>query len=209
MATQPLSAKSKQTNIRPHQLRASGFIPATVYGPHTPARSVQIDQKEFSKLVKILQPNQLIDLQLEEDKSVIKVLLHKVQKHPVKDNPLNIEFYAVDLKAEVSVNIPIRLTGEAPAVKLLKGILFQNMQNLHVRSLPTDIVPEIIVDISVLDNFEKGIFVEDLAIPGSVKTLADKRELVVKVLPQRTAEEETTGPAAATGETPAATPAAK
>ncbi len=170
------------------QLRESGYIPATIYGPKISPISIQIDLSQFQTLLKTLKPNQLIDLQIED--KIIKVLLHIQQKHPVSDTYLNLEFYAVDLAAKVTIEIPIHLTGEAPAVKILKGILFHNLHNLKVECLPSDIIPEIIVDVSSLDNFEKGIFVENLQIPTSLKVLNEKKELVVKVLPPKKEEEE-------------------
>lgn len=189
-----LSAKLRNYQQKPPQVRNTGFIPGTVYGPKITPLSIQIEQPAVDFLMKNVQKTQLIDLAIQDTQQTIKVLLQHVHKHPVTDQLLNLEFYAVDLKTKVTVEIPIHLLGEAPGVKIEKGILFQNLNALKVECLPTDILSKIEIDVSVLDNFEKAIFVKDLQIPATIKLLQHGQELVVKVLPPKKEEEEMAAP---------------
>lgn len=196
MATYDLPVQTRDLADKPARLRREGFIPSTIYGPNITPHNIQVSQKAFFDFVKLGDLNRLISIALPGESTSLQVLLHQVQKHPVTDQFLNIEFYAVDLSKEVSVDIPIHLTGVSPAVKVYKGVLMHTLESLKARCLPANIVSEIVVDISVLDSFEKSIFVRDITIPEAITCLNSDDELVVKAIPSKKDSVKGTGEAA-------------
>jgi large subunit ribosomal protein L25 len=93
------------------------------------------------------------------------------------------------------VDIPLRLVGEAPAIRTTGGTLFQSLSTVSIESLPGDLPDAIEVDVSNLVDLDSAVHVRDLSIPDAVTLLTDVEELVVRVLPP-TVEPEATEEAA-------------
>jgi len=93
------------------------------------------------------------------------------------------------MKEKIHAEVPLNFIGESPAVLNMEGILITNKDSIEVECLPSDLVSEIDVDISVLDDFEKNIKVEDLKIPTGIEILDDIEEVVVTVQEPRSEEE--------------------
>ena len=100
--------------------------------------------------------------------------------------------------------MPLVLVGEAPAVKLGEGLLLQQLDHLQIRTLPTDIPQMFQVDISDLDEVDKGIYVSDLTVPENIQVLTHEEELIVKITALPVAEVEEVEEAAEAAEAEAA-----
>jgi large subunit ribosomal protein L25 len=203
MATFTLSATERDTAIKPKFLATQGIIPAIMYGPLIQPVSLQVPLKDFKVFNKAYDHTSLIELEIGKQKS--PVLIRKIQKHPVTDVIQNIEFYAVDPTTKITLSVPILLTGIAPTVKIDRGVLFQNLSSLKVKCIPSAIIPEIVIDISIFTSFEKAIFVRDIKLPEGMESATSPDELVVKVL--RPKVEEATVTTVAPVATPVAAPA--
>lgn len=169
-------------------LRRAGFLPAVVYGHGFKNLAVQVTQEEFLKVYRKAGSSSLINLSLDGNRP-IAVLIHDVFKHPATGEVLHIDFYRVRMDEEIRTEIPLKLVGEAPAVTELEGTLVQNHSSLEVEALPSDLVPEIEVDISSLRSFEDQIRVANLKLPAGIKVLYDPEEVLVFVTPPRSKEE--------------------
>jgi large subunit ribosomal protein L25 len=110
------------------------------------------------------------------------VLVKDWQRHPYKGNLLHVDFYRVMMTETLRMDVPIRVTGEAPAVKLTGGTPFQPLATLSVECLPGDIPEAIEVDIGGLEEVDASIFVRDLVAPSGVTITTDGDEMVVKIL---------------------------
>lgn len=169
------------------QLRTQGFVMGTVYGHKIEAFSVQIPIAEFKTTLKKAGQTGLIDLQVGTES--IPVLIHKLQRHPITRDVLNVEFYKVSLTEKVTTKIPLHFVGESPAVKL-GAYLLENLHEVEIEALPQDIVPHIDVDISVLVEIGHQVTAADLNIPAKIKLLTDPATLVAKTQPPKEATEE-------------------
>lgn len=176
--------KGKQINSIRHQ----GRIPAVVYGPGVKNANVEVDEKEFRKVFQKAGESSLVELLVDKEKR--PVLIHEIQKDPLTDNIIHIDFYQADLKEEVQVAVPLVFTGVAPAEKDLGGTLNKNMLELEVKALPQNLPHEIAVDISSLKTFDDHILVKNLVIPANVAAVKDGDEIVAAVLPPRDVEAE-------------------
>lgn len=186
-----LSAKiRKEAGRKTRALKESGRIPAVVYGHKIKNVSLDVDYKEFEKVYRKAGVNSLIEIDLAGEKDKKIVLIHEIQKDPLTDKFIHIDFFETSAKEEVEVRIPIVLEGVSLAVKDLGGTLVKNIAELHVKALPQNIPHEIKVSIDGLKTFEDRILVKDLNLPKDVKVSAKPDEIVVSVAQPSKVEEE-------------------
>ncbi|HSX18619.1 MAG TPA: 50S ribosomal protein L25 [Candidatus Saccharimonadales bacterium] len=158
-------------------LRKQGVIPAHVFGHKIPTIHIQVNGKDFAKVFEKTGETGIISLEIEGDKR--PVLVKNIQVHHITDDPLHIDFYQVNLSEKVKVNIPLEITGEAPAESKKVGVLLTPVSELEIEALPTDIPENIEVDVSKLENIGDEIRVKDLPIDKSKVEVKTDEELVV------------------------------
>lgn len=191
-----LKVKNRNLEESAKYLRAAGIVPAVVYHKGRQGVNLSINSIQLSKLYEEAGESSLVDLMF-EDGSVKKVLIHEVQRDPVKDKIIHIDFYEVDLKEKLTAAVKLEFIGEAPIVKTSGGVVVKHIDEVEIECLPTDLLHEIKVDLSVLDSFTSVIYVKDLAVPPVVKILNDPEEIVVNVAEPKEEEAEEAAAAAA------------
>jgi large subunit ribosomal protein L25 len=162
------------------QLRRQGVLPVHVYGSGIGAHTLQGDMREIRRLIPHVGANIPVSIQIEGEPGENICFVREVQRHPVTEDLLHVDFLRVDVTETISADVPIELTGEAPAVRD-GGTLLQMLTDLSVEALPMDIPASIEVDLSVLDDFDKAIHVSDLRVPSNVTVLSDPEEMVARV----------------------------
>jgi large subunit ribosomal protein L25 len=186
------------------RLRASGRIPAVVYGTEKgKAVEIAVDPKN---LLRILHSesgvNTLIGLQL--DGGDTRVLVKEYQVDPIDHKLLHADFYQVAMDRTITVTIPIVVKGEPKGVKQQGGIVDFVNREIEVEVLPADIPENITVDISEL-MLHEGIRVRDLPTEGAKwKSISEGDMMIVHVVPLRAEEP---APAAADAAAAATAPA--
>ncbi len=171
-------SKREETGKRLAKLRASGQLPAVVYGPKHEAINISLDGKEFEKIFREAGESSVMVLTgVGED---AEVLVQDVAYDPVKGQMQHVDFYAIEKGKEVTVNIPLEFVGEAPAIKS-GGSLTKALHEIEVTCKPSALPHEIIVDVSSLVTFEDHIRVKDLNIPAGVKVENDPEDTVAVV----------------------------
>lgn len=165
-------------------LRATGTLPAVVYGPkHAPAL-LSLTKLDFDKVFKEAGESSVITLTgLEKP---IDVLIHDVAFDARKGGIVHVDFYAIEKGKKITVNVPLHFTGEAPALKL-GGTLTKVLHEVEVEADPTKLPKEILVDVSTLVDFESRIRVSDLSVPAGVTITASAEDIVALI--QHVAEE--------------------
>ncbi len=182
-----ISIKAKN---RKGKISESGFLPAVLYGPGIENISLEVDKKEFDKMFKEVGET-LIGLDV--DGKTYSVLIYDTQTDPMTMQTMHVDFYQPNLKEEVETEVPLELTGEAPALKL-GGTLITNMKELTVKALPKDLPNKIRIDVSSLMTFEDAITVKDIIVPAGVKIIDHPEEIVVQVVEPEKVEEELAKP---------------
>lgn len=167
-------------------LRKQGFLPAVVYGGGKSAESITVKEAEFLKLWKSAGESTVVELDIGKEKK--NVLIHDVDIDPLKDNPIHVDFYAVDMTKKIHVDVLLEFIGESDAVKA-GGILVKVLHALKVEALPNDLPHSILIDISQLKAAGDSITVKDVKIPKGVKILDNPEETVVMVEAPRAEEE--------------------
>ena len=184
------------------RLRASGRIPAVVYGAEKgKAVEIAVDPK---MLLRILHSesgvNTLIGLQL--DGGASRVLVKEYQLDPVAHRLLHVDFYQVAMDKMLTVTVPILLKGEARGVKQQGGVVDFVNREIEIEVLPGDIPENITVDITEL-MLNQGVRVRDImgsdADGNAVKwkAISEPEMMIVHVVAPRAEEAPTVAEAAA------------
>ncbi|HET7694231.1 MAG TPA: 50S ribosomal protein L25 [Vicinamibacterales bacterium] len=165
------------------RLRASGKIPAIVYGTEkNTATEIAVDPKV---LLRILHSesgvNTLIGLEGAGLSAARKVLVKEYQLDPIDHRLLHADFYAVAMDKMLTVTVPVVLKGEPRGVKQQGGIVDFVNREIEVECLPADIPEHIDIDISEL-MLHQGIRVRDLQQDGKWKPVSDPDTMIVHVV---------------------------
>lgn len=178
----PLKAKEREIlGKKVRFLRRDGLIPAHVFGNKVETEHVSVKLADFVKVYRQAGETGLIDLKIGEEK-IRPVLVRDVQRDVVRDTPLHIDFYQVNLLEKVTVPVPVVLIGDEPeAVHIGEAVVIQPIGEVEVEALPTELPEKIEVDITGLKAIGDAITVSQLRVPEGVTILAEPEAVVVKL----------------------------
>ena len=172
------------------KLRRSGFIPANIFGLKSESESLQIESSVLSETLKSVQKSTPILIQKKGDTNSIVCFIEEIQRHPITEEILHVSFKKVDTKKPIKLSIFISITGEAPGVKNLGGILLQPLNYLSIRTLPLEVPSSITIDVSNLEEIGNTIAVKDISDEYNCEFLDDPSSTIVRIVPPRIEEEE-------------------
>ena len=186
-----LNAKiRKEVGKKTKVLKNAGKIPAVVYGHGIKNISLEVNSEEFRKLFEKTGESSLVNLKIEAETKERPVLIHDIQRDPVNDKVIHVDFYQASLKEEAEVSVPLIFEGVSAAVKDLGGTLIREAQEIKVKALPQNLPHDIKVDISSLVTYGDEILVKDLIVPAGVKIMKDAKDMVAKAVPPAKVEED-------------------
>ncbi len=164
------------------RLRASGFVPAVLYGEGNEAggsTALAVPDKKVDYTLTHLGDNALYNISLGSGTSTARVV--DVHRNPVSGRLIHIDFIPVNMTERIEITVPLTVEGEAPGVEQDGGVLQQVAYELQVESLPGEIPQEIVVNVSNLqmgDNLTLG----DLTLPDRVSLISEAEEVAVTVV---------------------------
>lgn len=131
-------------------LRNAGLVPCVLYGGSQPVH-FSAEEKAFKNLV--YTPNaHTVAIELGTKK--FNAIMQDIQVHPVSDKILHLDFYELHDDKEVTIEVPVKVTGVSPGV-LLGGVLRLNQRRLKVKALPKNLPDFIEANISGLEMGNK------------------------------------------------------
>ncbi|MDR2603292.1 MAG: 50S ribosomal protein L25 [Puniceicoccales bacterium] len=159
------------------RLRASGKVPAVVYG-HLGTMALTVDEKELKALLKEKGHSaSLIDIEIKGDTIHLSDIAD-IQRDPVTDKFLHIDFHEVSQSEKMTTVVPLEFFGEAIGVKQNGGILDITRHEVTVRCLPADLPSSIRVDVNTLD-IGAIVHLSDLVVPNGVELIGDQASPIV------------------------------
>lgn len=178
MADLVLNTEEKTTigSRSSRRLRRDGKVPGVLYGLGQDPEIFSVDYGDLrGALTTDAGLNALIQLSINgtNQLSILKTL----QRHPVKDEVIHVDFVRVDPSQELAVEVPIVLEGVAKKVTDQNGMVDQTMFSLSVLSLPDSIPNELTADVSELE-INDAIRVSDVVLPEGVRTEVDPEEAI-------------------------------
>ena len=178
MADLVLNTEKKTTigSRSSRRLRRDGKVPGVLYGLGQDPEIFSVDYGDLrGALTTDAGLNALIQLSVNGTNQLS--ILKSLQRHPVKDEVIHVDFVRVDPNQELAVEVPIVLEGVAKKVTDQNGMVDQTMFSLSVLSLPNSIPNELTADVSELE-INDAIRVSDVVLPEGVRTEVDPEEAI-------------------------------
>jgi large subunit ribosomal protein L25 len=169
-------------------LRNEGKVPCVLYGGSELIHFF-IYSPDFKNLV--YTPN-TYKVQLTIEGKKYQAILQDMQFHPVNEAIIHADFLLVDDKKQVTVSIPVKVTGNSPGVRS-GGKLIQKVQRLKIKGLISNIPDSVDVNIDTLD-LGQSIKIKQINIPN-IDILDSKDNAIVTVKMTRNVVKEEAAPA--------------
>jgi large subunit ribosomal protein L25 len=168
-------------------LRKEGLVPAELYGHDLANVHLSVPLKEFNKVFKLAGKSTVVTLTIDKDKK--PAIIHDVVRDALTNEVAHIDFYQVRMDEVIKAKVPLEFIGIAPAIKSLQAVINKSMAAIEVEALPNDLPHSITVDLSVLDELNKSIYVHDLKLPKGVKVLVEGETAIATATPPAPEEE--------------------
>ncbi|MCX6003058.1 MAG: 50S ribosomal protein L25 [Chloroflexi bacterium] len=162
-------------------LRNMGVTPAHLFGPNVESLAIQCDTSSLRNILAEAGHTRLVNLKLGHEKNPRTVMVREVQIDSFRGNLLHVDFYQVQLTEDIKVNVPIILIGESAAAKMKGNSLVQELNELTVQCLPTNIPNTIEVDVSPLVTPDQLIRVKDILAIKDVTIVNDPGVVVARI----------------------------
>jgi large subunit ribosomal protein L25 len=163
-------------------LRHEGLTPVNLYGPNIESLPLQAETSLLKHLLARVGRNALVALKVDGAKKSRMVMIRDVQRDPLNDDLLHVDFFQVEMTHRVKAEVPLLFLGEAPAAKSRRAMLIENLTALQVEALPADLPRNIEVDLSVLEELDQAIHVRDIVLDEAVEVLTDADQVIARVM---------------------------
>lgn len=164
-------------------LRKYGKIPVVLYGSKNENYLAYVNTKEISKNVR---KGKAVLFNIESSDTILngkRAFIKDIDKCPVTDRILHIDFYLVPEKEMIKIEIPIKLKGK-PVGVTKGGILEQERHDITIKTLPENVPDFIEVDVSHLDIGD-SIHLGEIKLPEGVNLAESPSIAVATVVPPK------------------------
>ncbi|HET7631544.1 MAG TPA: 50S ribosomal protein L25/general stress protein Ctc [Gemmatimonadaceae bacterium] len=188
------TARSGQGKGDARKLRSTGQVPAVIYGNNRDPQSLALNARDFDKLLEKIPYGSTV-IELDAGGRTAMTLIREIQRHPVKNNVIHVDFQELVAGEKVTVNVPIVFVGTADGVRNGGGILDQVLHQVEIHVDPTAIPNHLPLDVTAL-GIGHSLHVRDLQLPEGVEVLNDEDATICVVSAPKA--EEVVEPVAAT-----------
>jgi large subunit ribosomal protein L25 len=137
------------------KLRASGMVPAVLYGREEDTISLSVNELELRRLLASKWETAIVDLQIAgKVKKECNAIIKNVQQHPGNGRILHVDFQYIHKGELIRLTVPVSVNGNPRGVKEMGGILEHGVRELTVRCMPRHIPESIEIDVSDLSIHE-------------------------------------------------------
>jgi len=163
--------------------RNLGWIPGVYYASESKNGNtvlLKIQESELKRILKIPGvTHHLINISV--DGEIHRGIIKEIQKNPVKEKVLHVDFYGVRADQKITLTVPISLQGESKGVKA-GGTLELVMQEIEIECLPDAIPESIEVDISDLEIGD-SIHLRDIKVPEGITLTGNMEDVILVITP--------------------------
>lgn len=161
-----------------NKLRKLGYIPGTISSKGKASLSVSVKAEELKKGITAYGRNALFDL-FSEGEKICTVMIKEIQKHPVREVMLHVDFQEVFSNEEIRADLGIRIKG-IELIESKRLLLMRHLDLIPVKGLPQLIPDEISIDISDLEAGQ-SINIGDISFPDGIIPEIENGQVVVSV----------------------------
>jgi len=183
------------------RLRASGSVPAVLYGSGGDAVAVAVSPKEVNRILHSKTGhNTIFDIAVTGGETT-PVMVVDWQNDPIKDYLLHVDLKRIDLNARIRVKVPVHTVGDPKGVKLQGGLHELITREIEIECLPDEIPEAFTVDVTEL-MIGQSVRAGEIPLVGSTKLLSPADSVIshvitIKVEAEPAAADAATAPAAA------------
>ncbi len=169
-------------------LRRSGITPIHVYGPGGPSLSLQSDTYDLVHALGVVGQTSPMTVHVGGEEHF--VMVQHIQRHPVNERLLHVDLLRVSRTQRIHASVPLHFEGEAPGARAANATLSEDLHELAVEALPTDIPHAIVVDLAALSDSDSVIHAGDLKLPAGVTMVTDPGAYVARIITHAAVVEE-------------------
>jgi large subunit ribosomal protein L25 len=162
-------------------LRRAGITPANLYGAEIESIPLQVETRALTQTITTTSRNTPVDLNVFGESKPRTAFVWRVQRHPLSEELLHVDFYYVEATRVMRAQVPITLVNVDPDLEKLSRRVTPYLESIEVETLPADLPTEIQVDASNLLEIDDQLLVQQLTIGANVTLLSDPEQLVARV----------------------------
>ncbi len=138
-----VNAEMRAPRAKGKQLRRAGLTPCCIYGSHLDESiSIQITQSETTKLLRSKSEGGQVKINLSGES--IMAIVEGIDRNPVKDEILHIDFHATQPNKKVSTKATIIIQGK----EMVRGFVEQLIFEIPYMALPANLVETVVIDVA-------------------------------------------------------------
>ena len=178
----PREETGKNANRR---LRRDGEVPGVVYGLGKPPFLVSVSPKRLGEILHLESGrNTIFSLSLVGEDQTRSAMIKDLQRDPVSELVVHVDFIRLDLEKMLTVRIPVHLVGVPSGVKNEGGVVDFILRDVVVECLPKDIPEHVDVDVSEL-HINQNVAVSDIPVETGVRIIDEPESVIAVVVPPR------------------------
>lgn len=167
------------------RMRASGKIPAVVYGASRQPAAVAVNPKEVQRILTSKSGhNTIFNLQIDGVETT-PVMIVDWQHDPIRSSLLHADLKRIDLNQRIAVKVPVHTCGEPHGVKQQGGLLELVAREIEIECLPEEIPEEFVVDVTNL-LIGQNKRASDIPMSGSMTLVSNPDTVLAHVIALRT-----------------------
>lgn len=169
--------------------RRAGMVPGVVYGDKKPSAAISLSRRTLEReLNSGAFFSTLYELKLDDRRQ--KVLPRDVQRHPVTDMPLHVDFLRLAADARVTIEVPVQFVNEEESEGLKRGGVLNVVRYDIEVSCRADAIPERIeVDLAGTDIGD-SVHISAVKLPDGVEPTITDRDFTIATIAAPTVQEE-------------------
>jgi len=166
-----VTQRSARGTAYARQLRRQGKIPGVIYGGGQLPADIEIPMNKLEQhLNHEAFYSHILDISVDGKRE--QVILKALQRHPAKSLLMHVDFLRVRQNQEITVHVPIHITGQEVCPGIKKGGMLSTTHNeLEVHCLPSRLPEYLAIDISSLEMGDT-IHLSQLELPDGVSLSA-------------------------------------
>ena len=173
-------------------VRSTGYVPGVIYGNKQDPVAISIELGVLEK--EINQPgvfNRLFDVEVGGTKH--RTLMRDLQRHPVTEKALHVDFLRLSANATIHVEIPVVFINEEEAPGISRGgVLNVVRHEIEVICKPDAMPEQIVCDLTGLEIGD-SLHISAIKLPDGVRPAIDDRDFTIATIaaPTVVSEEQT------------------
>lgn len=172
------------------RLRREGKVPANVFGLDRPPFSVQLEPQRIEEVLRSKSgQNTILTLSMvgRDVRSDVRII--ELQRDPVTERVIHVDFVRVDPTVVVTVEVPVHLIGVPLGVRNEGGVLDFVHRELNISCLPDRIPTQFDIDVSEL-HLNQHVSASDIEFGEGIVLEDDENTIIATVAAPRVEEVE-------------------